>query len=506
MIEDNVVLTSIVLGLGGSVVLSGLSIWRWASTTKANRALEKDATDASFDGIRALLANVTSNSTLNGPPMLRYTPRNALALESRQDWRGFDSAVVVGLQQRSQASADPDRFEAQLGHEVSHLELKGTGVEVFVRRLVALHFLILSWLLFVFLIGLGFIDRTGLGSAVPNWGFNPVFDKTIYIGLFSQFIVLALSSAVVFTYPYFYVVRREHAHDLRGSQLAQSAALVRHFKAMPARRSWADGWISFWTLHPSARARLRVLEQSDVLLVSAILYPGLVAGLQPLILLLTAGWRTYLEIDEELWNIGLTAISGLLLYLALSADFVRFGLSLLMRRRSAIWFLLYAVIAAAATQVPRLVLEFSSGLRSGRTVREIVERVVAGLATGGVNIVIGLTLLLCGLGYLTAAGLAAFGTDRPRWATIWMQVFGGMIVVCAFIVLSLREFSLQAPVLFVIGAISVVTLVPLLLAHCTACRRSTAQGLWLSTRCKCGHDRLQELREIRVSAIRKFDR
>ena len=495
-IAYNVVLTASMLGLGGAAVLAGIAARRWISAANANRALEKDASNASFDVIRDLLAEVTARSTLSAPPTLRYTPRNAQALETRQDWRGSSSAVVVGLEQRRRAVTDTDDFMAQLGHEMSHLELGGTGVEVIVRRLVALHFLVLSWLFVVFLIGLGFIDRTGLSSVVPNGGFNPVFDGTIYVGLSSQFFVVALSSVVVFIYPYFYVVRREHAHDLRGSELAQSDALLRHFQAMAARCNWWDGWVSFWTLHPSAQARWRILQRHDVLLVSAVLYPALVAGLQPLILMLTAGWRSYFGVDEMLWNIGLTAVSGFLLYLALSADFVRLGLSLLLRRSTAVWVLLYAFVAAAATQVPRIALEFSSGMRNDRTVDEILERILTGLAPGGLKIVIGLGLLLAGLGYLTAMSLAAFGVDRPRLAAIWMQVCAALMVLAAFTVLSLPDLSFQAPVLVVIAAMGLVALLPPLLARCSKCRRLAAPGPWLSTRCVCGHDRLGELRAI----------
>jgi hypothetical protein len=503
LIAENVVLTATVLGLGGAGVLVAIATARWASAGKANRALEKDAANPSFDSIRQLLTNVTVRSTLRAPPMLRYTPRNALALESRQDWRGSGSAVVVGLEQRTRATADPDTFAAQLGHEVSHLELGGTGVEVIVRRLVALHFLILSCFLVVFLLGLGFIDRTGLGSVVHNGGFNPVFEGAIYVGLSSQFFVLALSSAVVFIYPYFYVVRREHAHDMRGSQLAQSDALMRHFEYMPARRAWAEGWVSFWTLHPSAQARRRVLERRDVLLVSAVLFPALVAGLQPLILLLTAGWRIYFGIDEFPWNLGLTAASGVLLYLALSADFVRIGLSMLLRWSSSLWFLIYGLVAAAATQIPRVALELSSGLRHGRTVEVTIGRIFDGLATGGLNIVIGVTLLLLGLGYLTAANLAAFGVERPRWAAIWLQVCAILIVLGAFVVLSLPSFALQWPALAFVTAIAGLALLPIFLARCPVCRRSAAHGLRLSTKCTCGHDRVAELRDIGATRFAK---
>ncbi len=84
----------------------------------------------------------------------------------------------------------------------------------------------LGWFVAIFLLGLGFIDRTGLESNPPYRGFNPIFDVTIYLALSSQFIVLLLSSLVVFAYPYFYVIRREHVHDIRGSQRAGSDALA----------------------------------------------------------------------------------------------------------------------------------------------------------------------------------------------------------------------------------------------------------------------------------------
>jgi hypothetical protein len=57
-----------------------------------------------------------------------------------------------------------------LGHEVSHLELAETRIEIGTRRAVTLHFRIFGRLVAIFVLLLGFIDRRGLGST-PPW--NP---------------------------------------------------------------------------------------------------------------------------------------------------------------------------------------------------------------------------------------------------------------------------------------------------------------------------------------------
>ncbi|MCA1494598.1 hypothetical protein I6F11_27330 [Ensifer sp. NBAIM29] len=497
VIAYEVVATATVLALAGTLSIGVVTGTRWVSAANAARKLEKDANNPSFDDIKRVLAGVLPRSTLAVAPRLRYTPKNDLALETRQGLYGDDPTIVVGLAQRFVASDRPDEFSPQIGHEVSHLELSGTGIEVVVRRAVALHFLVLGWFLSMFLLALGFIDRTGLGSDPPFSSFNPIFDATIYITLSSQFIVLLLSSLVVFAYPYFYVVRREHAHDVRGSQLAGNDALAtKVFPALLAKQTFWEDCKTLWTLHPTIRSRIKIVERRDVLLLSPIVYPLLVATLQPLLLLLTTGWRVYFGVDESFWNLGLTVFSGLLLYLALSADFVRLGLGLHLEKRRVWWFLLYALVAAVATQIPRIFLEIAFGLRRGFSGEEITIRILSGLGTGGFNIIMELTGLLVVLGYLSAAKIAAFGFSGSWRLEVWNRICAAVIVVAGFTIISLSSIEFQMHVLLVATMVGLLALAPIVFARCSNCRRSAWQGLMLQTKCRCGGDRLRPLRDI----------
>jgi hypothetical protein len=209
-------------------------------------------------------------------------------------------AVIVGLEQRTRQRDRPRAFEDMLGHEVSHLELAETRLAIWARRAVLLHFRTLGWAAATFCLALGFVDRRGIGSHPSFGGFVPVFDGTVYTGLSSQFVVLILSSAIVFIYSYYFVVRREHMHDFRGSQLAETDALADVFAA---QRSSAfrpfDAFTDFFNLHPNPTARTRVIRSRDLILLSAILYPLVMSGLQPLTLLLTAGWRDFFGVSRE---------------------------------------------------------------------------------------------------------------------------------------------------------------------------------------------------------------
>jgi hypothetical protein len=59
---------------------------------------------------------------------------------------------VVGLDQRAYQRHEPAAFAAMLGHEVSHLELAATRVEIGTRRAVTLHFRIFGWLVAIFVL------------------------------------------------------------------------------------------------------------------------------------------------------------------------------------------------------------------------------------------------------------------------------------------------------------------------------------------------------------------
>lgn len=347
------------------------------------------------------------------------------------------------------------------------------------------------------MLGLGFIDRTGLGSDPPFSGFNPTFDRTIYVNLSSQFIVLLLSSLAVFAYPYFYVIRREHLHDVRGSQLAGSDALAtKVFPALLTHKSVLADFKTLWTLHPTIRSRIRVVARRDVLLLSPVVYPLLIAMLQPLILLLTTGWRGYFEVDEDVWILGLTAFSGLLLYLALSGDFVRFGLALVLERRRVWRFLVYALMAGIATQIPRVFLEIGFGLRHGFSAAEIATRIILGFAAGGFNIVMETAVLFVVLGYLSAVTIAAFGFSGSWLLEAWNRICGGLIVLACFTIISLSSIEFQVHVLLAAASFACLALAASFFARCVECRAGAWRGIFLQTKCRCGHDRLKSLRDI----------
>lgn len=485
------------LAIFGSVVLAFGFAASCLRSSRATAKLEKEARDPSFDGIRGMLQGVLPRTLLHVSPALLYTPRNTLALESRQKWSGANPAVVVGLGQREHAQATPDAFTAQLGHEISHLELGATGVEVLVRRCVAIHFLVFGWLVFVFALSLGFIDITGVASDAPLRGFIPIFDGHLYVGLLSQWVVMLLTVLVVFTYPYFYVVRREHAHDVRGSQLAATNALVSTVLApLAAAETTASAIGQFFLLHPSARARLRVVKRHDVLLVSAITYPLITAAIQPLSLLLLAGWQEAFGVDRDIWNVGLTGFSGLLLYLVVTADLSRVGVGLLLDRWRALWLAGYALVAAVATQVPRLLLEISFGFRKGLPIDEIATRFAVGFVNGGLKVMVLLAVLLLSVGYARATTIAGFGFTRRRRLWFFQNVVSALVVVLAFAASSLSVAELQIVPVGLVLILLLVAIVPAAFARCPVCTSSAWKSVLLSTRCRCGVDRMAELRCI----------
>lgn len=385
------------------------------------------------------LATVAGRSTLPSTPALLYTPKNANALEVRERSNAAEKAVVVGLDQRAYQRREP------AGHEVSHLELAPTRVEIRTRRTVTLHFRIFGWLVAIFVLLLGFIDRRGIGSAPPLGGFVPVFDSTICVQLGSQFAALLLSSAIVFVYSYFFVVRREHIHDFRGSQLAETNALAAVFATQRADSflvRLATAVKTFFVLHPNPAARFRVLKGHDIILLSAMLYPAVVSGLEPLILLLAAGWRDFFGVAPEMWNLGLTVAAGLFLYAVLRADLARLGLGLLQdTRRYSLLVPVYALVAGAATPIPRVILEMLFGLRRGFPFSVILERIWSGSIVGGGRIALmtGATLAL--LACLNAIRIAATAeANAGKWGVI-DGVLSALIVAGALTIASLTTLA-----------------------------------------------------------------
>lgn len=499
VIDGRVVAAMAGLSILGSLVILVVSLRRWNTGVTAARRLERPAQNESFDAIRNSLEALAGRSTLSSTPALLYTPKNANALEVREHGDRGEKAVVVGLDQRAYQRREPAAFAAMLGHEVSHLELAATRVEIGTRRAVVAHFRIFGWLCVIFLLVLGFIDRRGIGSAPALGGFVPVFDGAIYVQLVSQFAVLLLSSAIVFVYSYFFIIRREHIHDFRGSQLAESEALTSVF-ATPRADSFsarlATAVRTFFVLHPNPIARYRVLKRRDIILLSAILYPAVVSGLEPLILLLTAGWRDLFGVPREMWNLGLTVGAGLFLYAVLRADLARLGLGLLLdARRYSLLVPVYALVAGAATQIPRLVLELSFGLRRGLPMSDILERIWSGTITGGGRIALMTGGILALLACLSAVRIAATGeAGAGKWAAI-DGVLSALIVTGAFTIASLTTVSFILSVSLFCIAIALVHVIWFsATSGCSGCGHRRLSALRFATQCACGREQLPMLR------------
>lgn len=493
VIHRNVVLSMIGLTVVGAIAIAAASLRRWRRGESAAAKLERPATNPSFDAIRSALLGIAGRSTLPSLPALLYTPKNADALEARERGKPTGDVVVVGLDQRTRQRDRPNAFEAMLGHEVSHLELSETRLEIRARRAVVLHFRILVWSVAIFCLVLGFIDRRGIGSRPAHGGFVPVFDGAIYAGLTSQFAVLVLSSALVFVYSYFFVVRREHIHDFRGSQLAGTDALADVFAdRRPTKFPPFDRLADFFTLHPNPSARAQVIRSRDLILLSAVLYPLVVSGLQPLTLLLAAGWRDFFGISREVWNVGLTFASGLFLYAVLRADLARLGLGLLLdARRYALLVPLYALVAGLATQVPRIVLEILFGIRREFSFGQIAERIWSGTLSGGGRIALMTTAILALLAWLNAIRIAAVGEENAgRWSGVDLAI-SAVLVVGAFTIASLSTASFMTDVLILCLLVVFVYATWFALAcRCRECGRRRLSALRATTLCGCGHDQL----------------
>jgi len=497
LLHVNVIIVGIALSVVGGAGIVSVMLLRWRRRTAAARRLEKPASDKSFDGIRGALAEVSTRSTLRAPPQLFYSSRNAYALEVRDADRRQPGTVVVGLGQRKEQEQAPLAFAAKLGHEVSHLELGSTAMETTVRRAVAVHFAVLGWLVLVFLLILGFIDPRGIDRAAA-WKLMPVFDRGIYASMSYHLVVMAMSSLVVLVYSYYFLVRREHLHDVRGSQLTGSAILAESvFQDDPTWRSRFKAVKDFVQLHPPLGVRRRVVLQRDFILISAVLYPLIVAASLPLTLLLMTGWDDVLGIERPWWNLALTTAAGTILYLILSADISRLGMVMLVRKRSLLALPVYAVCAGAATQIPRIAMEVVYGLRKDLPSELVVARIWTGIMEGSGKIALMLALLLLAAMYLAAVRIATDGESGDDKHAAVLHAINGVATVGAFTVASLTSVGFIVPTLVLALAVMLAGVVYFCLAaRCARCECRRAGVLMLRTRCRCdGHEHLPLVRQ-----------
>jgi Zn-dependent protease with chaperone function len=510
VIHSNVVIFGVVASLIGSAAIATWSLHRWLRGLSAARRLERPAAHPSFNSIRDALSDLAGRSCLEGPPALLYNPKNAYALEVREN--GARGAVVVGLEQRKRQIVNPEGFAAQLGHEISHLELAQTRFEICFRQIVILHFQILGWFIAIFLLMLAFIDRRGIGSRPTFGGFAANFDITLFAQLLPQFAVLLLSAAVVYVYSYFFVVRREHMHDVRGSQLAGTEALADSIFASVVSRDIFDRVLvavkTFFKLHPNPERRSAVVRNRDILLVSALLYPAIVSALQPLTLLLTAGWRDYFGIEGTTWNVGLTIASGILLFGLLRADIVRLGAGILLQpRKYCLLVPLYAVMAGVATQLPRLVLEVIFSWRRGYTWTTMAERFWDGFLTGGFRIALMVSAILALLATLSAVRIAAVGERMSMPARFVDATATGAAVIGGFVIASLSVTAFQLSVALLCAVLAMLYVAGFaLLLRCRVCGRRRFSAVLLKTRCRCGGEHIPLLRRWTSEAYRSLAR
>ncbi|WP_424973217.1 hypothetical protein [Dinoroseobacter sp. S76] len=483
--------------LGGGVIIVAFSVYRWRQGTRAAQSLERPAQHQSFDTVRNLLSDVSARSSLRAVPALLYTPKNANALEVRQSG-SYPSAIVVGLSKRSHARRDPSSLSTQLGHEVSHLELGATREEVLYRRVITLHFRVLGFGIAVFLAALAYLDRGGVSHSGGIHSFRPVLDLSIYVQIAGQLLVLLLSCLSIFLYSYYFLVRREHLHDLRGFALAGWKSDPEFVFEAQGKRSALSSIESFFTLHPSRQSRVQIVKKRDHLLVSAVAYPLIVSMLQPLFLLLSTGWREAIGFERPAWNLGLTLMSGLMLFALLRSDIARLGVMALVRPKQDMWIILiYALMVGLATQIPRMFLEVDFGLQREFPISVIAQRIWQGTVQGGFNVVVMVACAMLISVYVSAVVTASKGTARRLWFIVAETMVLSLVVICGFVVMSLNSWAFRAEVLAFGGFITAAFLVLVnLTQRCRNCGRKRTSAIWLQSKCSCGKDHSSELRHL----------
>jgi hypothetical protein len=176
-------------------------------------------------------------------------------------------------------------------------------------------------------------------------------------------------------------------------------------------------------------------------LLSAVLYPLIVAGAQPLALLLMTGWQDVFGIERHWWMLAVTTATGIILYLVLCADIARLALDAVLHRTFLVKIAHYAAAAGAATQIPRSILEFVFGLRKGSPLDVILERIWHGVTSGGGKIAGMVAVVLLALAYLAAVRVAATGEDRAGRRAVLFHAVGVASTFGAFSAASLTSIG-----------------------------------------------------------------
>ncbi len=486
-VHPYVVWTGMIVSCIGVAVIAYSSLTKWSVGNKSAIKLEKPATHESFQAIQKKVTKIGLRAELEELPVLYYTPKNSDALQVRDSIKQ-PSRLIVGLNQRRANAIHPDAFEAQIGHEISHLELGETKKEVRTRLLLSLHIKSLSLLVIIYLVALGFIDTLGVDYNGKLGGLAPTFTYEVYRPFQMHAIPLALSTIVIYVYTVFFLVRREHAHDIRGSMLAGNNVLADSvFEPNSRKETFFSKINDFFGLHPSYSSRAQIVLNKDYILLSIVLYPLIVAGIQPLVLLLTAGWDNIFDIETNWWNLKITTISALFLFMILRADVVRIGLDWLINRPSPNKILFYVFSAGLATQLPRLIMQIVHGMRHEIPVSGIAFRFVDGLVHGGGKVILLLACVLVLCSYLCSVRLAAFGEQTSYFVRSFESIFVALIIVVGYMISSLTSISFLGMLIFLLCLLSVVYLVVLIIfSDCKGCGKKRKNSVFLHSRCSCG--------------------
>jgi hypothetical protein len=206
-----------------------------------------------------------------------------------------------------------------------------------------------------------------------------------------------------------------------------------------------------------------------------------------------------------MWNLGLTVAAGLFLYAVLRADLARLGLGLLLdTRRYSLLMPVYALVAGAGTQIPRVILEILLGLRRGFSFSVILERIWSGSIVGGGRIALMTAAILALLACLNAVRIAATGeANAGKWGVI-DGVLSALMVTGGFTMASLTTSAFILAVLPFSVIVAVIYATWFLAANgCSECGRRRFSALRFGTRCRCGKEQLPMLRRWTTQPFEK---
>jgi Zn-dependent protease with chaperone function len=369
---------------------------------------------------------------ISEPVGLRYNPLSeAPNGRVRIINKGRQVIVTKGLLELF--SRDRDAALFILAHEVSHVELGDIQQSSFLRyfHIVYLYCLtaVALFLFFAFATPpyLTFTDEDGLPVYGLHWNWPP---QRLFTAISASYVLFLVSSLLT----YYYVVRREFAHDFRAAQLVQrTGAILPFFSKGFKIRSWVETQrrriFYFLQFHPTPEARLKNLENRDPFFVDPLLYPALCAAFilyVPVIIWAVIGRFTGEGATLNLINVCLT---GLSLFALLRSDTARFAAS--QENKTASWGRVFFYgLAYCLGLIPYGTITTITAFIGHGSVN--IGASVLQALHGTVSLVFVLPLVLGGLMLLHSIAIPAGLTLRLRIAIFY--VFGGLACIFAFAV------------------------------------------------------------------------